>query len=96
MQDRNDDTEAILARRRFLVQSTLAGLGVGVVAVTGCAPKPCLTLVPDACLKPPPPDPEVCLKPAPPDPKPCLKPKPPEPKPCLSESVDPRPRSTKP
>jgi hypothetical protein len=87
------DTEAILARRRFLIQSTLAGLGIATAAaVTGCDdPRPCLTPPePKPCLsedteklKPEPDKPKVCLSEAPPDPKPCLSP--PEPKPCLSE-----------
>ncbi len=87
----NDDTKAILARRRFLIQSTLAGLGVAATAaVTGCdEPKPCLKVKPEpkACLKEVPPqkkeeDPQPCLEPpkrkVEPVPDICLKPLPPE------------------
>ena len=84
---RDDDTEAILRRRRFLIQSALAGAGIGAL-LAGCAPKPCLTV-----LQPPAePTPRPCLAVVPPPqpskPGPCLKvvppKKPPRPGPCLS------------
>jgi len=56
-----EDTEAILSRRRFLISSTLAGAGIG-AALSGCRTEP--------------PEPKVCLTPLPPkqppEPKACL------------------------
>jgi len=95
---RNEDTEAILRRRRFLIESALAGLGVGALAA-GCKeepePKVCLTALPP---EPPPKKgtgPQVCLRPAPPpkgDTKaqPCLEVAP-TPAPCLSVPANPQP-----
>ncbi len=79
---RDEDAEAILNRRRFLIGSALAGAGIGAAAV-GCdhwrhhGPPP----PPKACLTPPPP--KVCLTIVPPKkcvvppPKVCLTPPPP-------------------
>lgn len=68
----SEDREAILRRRRFLIQSALAGAGIGAL-LAGCAPKPkpgpCLTVVPP----PQPPKPGPCLKVVPPRPRPCLR-----------------------
>ena len=87
MPTHDDDTQAILRRRRFLIQSALAGAGLGAL-LTGCRPEPhaCLSVVP-APPKPPT-GPKICLKPV--APHPCLKVAPPRPclkiapKPCLS------------
>ena len=82
------DTEAILSRRAFLVRSALAGAGV---AAAGCGDKP--QPGPKVCLGPPPARRDAGVKPKGrprpgPDagPKPCLKVKPPDhkPRPCLS------------
>lgn len=72
----NDDTEAILERRRFLIRSTLAGLGVAAATtVSGCGEsKPKAKGEPEPCLK-------VMAPNDKPEPKPCLsvtKPKPPD------------------
>lgn len=92
---RDDDTEAILRRRRFLIQSALVGAGMGAL-LAGCEPEVCLT--PQVCLKVAPPpstkegakpatqaEPQVCLElPAPKTNKGaqvCLKLAPPERKP---------------
>ena len=69
----DEDTEAILSRRRFLIFSTLAGAGIG-PAMSGCQREP--------------PKPKVCLKvpsrePEPPPPKDVLPPGP-GPKVCVS------------
>jgi hypothetical protein len=99
---RSEDSEAILDRRRFLIQAALAGAGVGAVLSTGqaadppIAPQPCLKNVPP---KPPtnappgrpptnalPTNPQPCL--SPPTPKPCLAP--PRPQPCLSVAPPPK------
>ncbi|HUT34349.1 MAG TPA: hypothetical protein VNE39_12760 [Planctomycetota bacterium] len=66
----DEDTRAILDRRRFLIKSTLVGAGLG-AAAAGCD-----LLGPRACLAPP----QPCLSVAPP-PQPCLSP---PPRPCLS------------
>jgi hypothetical protein len=91
------DTEAILARRRFLIQSTLAGLGIGAAAaVTGCGdePKACLEVAPEPKAKPKPePEPKPCLE-VEPEPEPCLsiiEPEP-EPKPCLTVPPEEEPK----
>jgi hypothetical protein len=86
------DTEAILARRRFLIQSTLAGLGISAAAaMTGCGdePKACLEVAP----KPKPePEPKPCLE-VEPEPEPCLSIEPePEPKPCLTVPPEEEPK----
>jgi hypothetical protein len=85
----DEDTEAILSRRRFLIQSTLATAGLG-VAASGCKPEACLE--PQVCLTPaPPPDvqPQVCLDVVEPEPQVCLEEEP-EPQVCLS--VEPEPQ----
>ena len=102
---KNDDTEAILERRRFLIRSTLAGLGVAAAtAVSGCdRPEKCLKVKPpDPKPKPPKdePEPKVCLKtvkpgPPEPEPKPCLSieaPEPPKDKPDLKKLLTPEDR----
>ena len=75
----DEDTEAILNRRRFLIQSTLASAGVGAV-MSGCKAEPepgiCLSVDPPE----PEPEPEVCLDVAPPEP---------EPEPQVSQDVEP-------
>ncbi len=38
-----EDTQAILSRRRFLIQTALAGAGIGVAASAGCRPRVCLS-----------------------------------------------------
>ena len=81
---REEDTEAILHRRRFLIQSTLASAGLGAV-VSGCQPQVCLSVAP-------PPEPQPCLDVEPPEPQPCLEVEPPRPQPCLSEPPAPEPR----
>jgi len=89
----DEDTEAILSRRRFLISSTLAGAGLG-GAMSGCGPysRPCLTL-PRKPPPPQPPGPKPCLKvPAPPEPEP---PKP-EPKVCLKVPAPAEPEPPKP
>jgi hypothetical protein len=50
----DEDAEAILGRRRFLIQSALVGAGLAGLGA-GCQPfaRPCLTL---------PPEPKPCLK----------------------------------
>jgi len=75
---RMEDGEAILRRRRFLIESALAGVGLGLAASgrasVADAPQPCLEVAaPRPCLSPPPPPP--------PPPQPCLVP--PLPQPCL-------------
>jgi len=94
----NEDTRAILDRRRFLIESTLASTGIGVVA-SGCQPLACLSVEPEPgpCLSPPPEEdlpgptdePQVCLEVAPPEPPPPLG----EPVPdiCLSVEMEPPP-----
>jgi hypothetical protein len=73
---RNDeDTEAILNRRRFLIESTLAGAGIGAV-LSGCEAQPCLKIKPE---------PRQCLD-VPPD-RPTSKPT--EPQVCLSVEISP-------
>ena len=78
---RDEDTEAILNRRRFLIESALAGAGLGAV-LSGCedetAPRACLSVAPP---------PKTCLQP-PPESRPCLKIKP-EPRQCLDVIPDP-------
>lgn len=59
----DEDTQAILDRRRFLIQSTLATAGI-VAGAGGCRPEP------EVCLTPAPPEPQVCLSVA--APEPCL------------------------
>ncbi|MBC8874166.1 MAG: hypothetical protein H8E44_32405 [Planctomycetes bacterium] len=89
---REEDTEAILHRRRFLIQSTLASAGLGAV-VSGCQPQACLSAAPDPCLSvAPEPEPQPCLDVGPPEPQPCLEVEPPRPQPCLSEPPAPEPR----
>jgi hypothetical protein len=55
---RDEDTEAILRRRKFLIQSALAGAGLGAL-LAGCEaePKVCLEVTPDG------PNPNICLQP---------------------------------
>ncbi len=87
----DEDTQAILDRRRFLIESTLAGAGIG-IAAAGCRPQACLSVEPEPgpCLSPPPEDavpgptdePEVCLEVVPPEPPPPTGE--PEPDICLS------------
>jgi len=73
-----EDTEAILGRRRFLIASALAGAGIG-IALSGC-PMTCLSYAPNPrpCLEVAPPEPEpepqVCLEVEPPEPQVCLQP----------------------
>ena len=83
----DEDTEAILSRRRFLIFSTLAGAGVG-AALSGCRPEP--------------PQPKACFTSSTwqgPGPPPELRssqevrpPKPPEPKPSPEAKASPEPR----
>ena len=83
----DEDTEAILSRRRFLISSTLAGVGIG-TALSGCErfARPCLQLAPPP-QPPQPPKPEPGPKAEPPQP-----PKPePEPAPCLKLPAPPEP-----
>lgn len=94
----NEDTQAILDRRRFLIESTLAGTGIG-LAASGCRPQACLSVEPDSGpRRSPPPEenlsgtedqPQVCLEVEPPDPPPSAG----EPVPdiCLSVQWDPPP-----
>ena len=104
----DEDTEAILNRRRFLIASALAGAGLG--AVAGCDPEPCLKVGPPprkagskpstrpAERKPKTPDqpePKPCLTPELPKPKTAAQPKPKPgtaPRPCLSVIRPPGPR----
>jgi len=87
----DEDTQAILDRRRFLIESTLAGAGLGALAA-GCdteKPRPCLSIAkePQPCLsviKEPPKKPDTATPP-----QPCLSP-PPEPRPCLEVPAPPK------
>ena len=77
------DTEAILRRRRFLIESALAGAGLGAL-LTGCEPLVCLKVAPPPTTKAPPkPKTETsakaCLS-VPLNPQPCLEVMPPKPK----------------
>jgi hypothetical protein len=96
-----EDTEAILARRRFLIASTLAGAGLG-VALSGCQPKPCLKVKepgPRVCLSVKP-EPRVCLtvdpelpkRPKPDPPKEGASANPPRPEVCLSVRLETPPK----
>ena len=62
--DGGGDTEAILDRRRFLIESTLAGAGLGAV-LAGCdnssGPHACLSIEPQRRPKPKPPESQPCL-----------------------------------
>jgi len=88
----DEDTEAILRRRRFLIESAIAGLSAGALAA-GCKeepePKVCLSIreFPDEPPTKNEAKPQMCLKIAPPkdSPKarPCLDVAP-VPAPCLS------------
>ncbi|MBM4042246.1 MAG: hypothetical protein FJ290_27450 [Planctomycetes bacterium] len=102
---KDEDADAILNRRRFLIESTLAGAGLGALAA-GCEkePQPCLKVAPpkpSPCLKLPAPDtatPPVKPKTAV-EPQPCLQPLPPKPatsvapQPCLDVAPVPKPKS---
>ncbi len=99
----DEDTQAILNRRRFLIESTLAGAGLGALAA-GCGkeepqkPQICLSVA----VPPEPPKkpgtatpPQPCLDVAPPPkpttataPRPCLSM--PAPQPCLK--IAPKPK----
>ena len=84
----DQDTRAILDRRRFLIASAMAGAGLGaVVAGCSCEPQVCLTVVE--------PRPKPGSKPAtgPPEPKPCLSPLPPKPKTAGQPKPDTRARA---
>ncbi len=85
-----EDREAILSRRRFLIESALASAGI-TIGVAGCGTKK--EEVPQVCLSPPPQSqkapPHICLKVAPQE---CLKVAPPRldggvprPRVCLSK-----------
>lgn len=103
-----EDTEAILSRRSFLIKSALSGAGV---AATACGPKPS----PHPCLSEPPmrrdaaaarPRREIAVPPKtsrdagaeaplrPPKPHPCLSP--PKPQPCLKIKPRRTPKRRKP
>ena len=76
---RDEDTQAILSRRDFLIKTALAGAGASAAAAAaGCGPKTCLKVVdPDR------PKPQTCLDVDPPDPpKKSVTNDPPEPQPC--------------
>ena len=87
-----EDREAILSRRKFLIESALASAGI-TLGVAGCGPSKettpevCLRVAPQKCLKMAPPRapdggmPQVCLS----RPRPCLSvaPKKPSGKICL-------------
>ena len=95
----DEDTRAILHRRRFLIESALAGIGAGAVLI-GCDKKPAGSPKPCLSVKAPPqtqPKPQVCLEV---EPRPCLSVAPspatkpatrPEPQVCLSPPVPPPP-----
>jgi hypothetical protein len=92
-----EDTEAILDRRKFLIQAALAGAGAGAV-LSGCKPEepqPCLTPAPPKPpTNPPPPAPGPCLEVAAPATNPV--PLPPKVQVCLSIAVPAAPRTNKP
>jgi hypothetical protein len=84
-----EDRDAILSRRKFLIESALASAGI-TIGVAGCGPSKkdpgpqvCLSVAPQppppdaAFAQPPPPRPTVCLQP-----QVCLSP-PPQPQECL-------------
>ena len=83
----DEDTQAILNRRRFLIASALAGAGLG-AAATGCdrdaQPDICLKVAPRPRLTPKPPaKPGTADRPEPKpatavEPRPCLEPVPPD------------------
>ena len=80
----DEDTEAILNRRRFLIESTMAGAGIGAV-LSGCEAQPGPEAKPPEsrpCLKIKP-EPRQCLD-VPPDPPTS---KPTEPQVCLSVEI---------
>jgi hypothetical protein len=79
-----EDRDAILSRRKFLIESALASAGI-TIGVAGCGPSKkdtgpqvCLSIAPQPqeCLKVAPPRPNVCLSPPP-------QPPPPQPQECL-------------
>ena len=74
-QKQDEDARAIFSRRRFMIEASLKGLGVGLAAaglVTGAVAQPqaCLDVdvAPRPCLSVSPPStaPQVCLTPPPP------------------------------
>lgn len=85
-----EDSQAILSRREFLIKSTLVGMGAAVVAACGSGdktqPQACLSVAldeetPTDALSD---QPQICLEPLPPDmsdaldddlPQPCLTPR---------------------
>ena len=75
----DDDTEAILSRRKFLIASALAGAGIGVGA-TGCGskPRPSPNVYGGACLSVPPRHVREPGPPQPPEPNYQGQPDPPE------------------
>ncbi|HUT34348.1 MAG TPA: hypothetical protein VNE39_12755 [Planctomycetota bacterium] len=80
---RDEDAQAILDRRRFLIESTLAGATLGALAA-GCDTDP------QACLTPPrPPKPKTAGEPPPP-PKPTTSA---TPQPCLEVAPPPKPKT---
>ena len=88
----DEDTEAILSRRRFLIFSTLAGAGIGQrcwAAGPSHRSRRCASKSRRARHR----------RSRPPEPNPCPEgqlPKPPEPKPCLSVPPPPRPQPPSP
>ena len=88
--DHDEDTEAILDRRRFLIESTLAGAGLGAV-LAGCdnrsEPHACLSIEPQPCLEVEPPESQPCLSIE--IGQPTTQPKPPGPEVCLKVEVKP-------
>lgn len=90
---RDEDAEAILSRRRFLIESAVAGAGLGALAA-GCAEeeraRPCLSVMVKELPKPgTATSPQPCLEVAPP--QPCLDVAPP-PEACLSVAPPPEPK----
>ncbi len=77
----DEDTEAILSRRRFLIQSTLAGAGIGAVASV-CEARICLSIIrdPDKLQEP---DPQTYL----------VEPSEPEPRLGVAQPPEPSPES---
>ena len=88
----DEDTEAILSRRRFLISSTLAGAGLG-AALSGCRPEP---PQPKVCLTTPRPEPPYARpdqRVPPPEKPPPVEPKP---QPCLEVPRSEKPRPAEP
>jgi hypothetical protein len=96
---RPEDAEAILNRRRFLIQAALTGAGVGAVLAGARAAEPqiCLKIAPPKGTNAPPhitnaPPVKPPTNAPPTNPQPCLSPPAPRPRPQVCLSVAPAPR----